>query len=218
MAKSREGVLTTNQGTAISDNQNSLRAGVRGPTHARGLHLPREDHALRPRAHSRADRPRARLGRARLLPAVQVLVEADARGVSPGSESADAGLRPLLHRRRRRRLRRYAPRRARLRGEVLHRGRQLRPRREQHPGLLHPGRDQVPRPRSLGEDGARPWVSAGGERARHVLGLHLADAREPAHDPLGDVRPDTAAIAADDGGLRRSHVSLRQCRPARRPL
>ena len=32
VAKSREGVLTTNQGTAISDNQNSLRAGVRGPT------------------------------------------------------------------------------------------------------------------------------------------------------------------------------------------
>ena len=41
-------VLTTNQGLAISDNQNSLRAHARGPTLARGLHPAREDHPLRP--------------------------------------------------------------------------------------------------------------------------------------------------------------------------
>ncbi len=41
----------------------------------------------------------------------------------------------------------HGARRARLRGEVLHRRGQLRPRRQQHPGLLHPGRDEVPRPR-----------------------------------------------------------------------
>ena len=37
------------------------------PDAARGLHPPREDHALRPRAHPRAHRACARLGRARLL-------------------------------------------------------------------------------------------------------------------------------------------------------
>ena len=39
---------------------------------ARGLHPAREDHALRPRAHSRARGACARLGGARLLPGLQV--------------------------------------------------------------------------------------------------------------------------------------------------
>ncbi len=57
-------VLTTNQGVPVADNQNSLKAGLRGPDAARGLHPAREDHALRPRAHPgarscmRAARPR----------------------------------------------------------------------------------------------------------------------------------------------------------------
>ena len=59
-------VLTTNQGVPVADNQNSLKAGLARPDAARGLHPPREDHALRPRAHSRAHRARARLRRARL--------------------------------------------------------------------------------------------------------------------------------------------------------
>ena len=160
-ASSGAATLTTNQGTPISDNQNSLRAGSRGPDAARRLHLPREDHPLRSRAHSRAHRPRARLRRARLLPALQVDGEADAGGVPAGSEGEDAGVRALLDGGRRRRLRRHAARRARLRREVLHGGRQLRPGRQQHPGLLHPGRDQVSRPRPRREDGARSRLSAG---------------------------------------------------------
>ena len=59
---------------------------------------------------------------------------------------ADAGVRAFLHRARRARLHRHGPRRPRLRGEVLHRRRQLGPGRQQHPGVLHPGRDEVPRP------------------------------------------------------------------------
>ena len=55
-------VLTTNLGVPVADNQNSLKAGLRGPDAARGLHPPREDHPLRPRAHPRAHRARARLG------------------------------------------------------------------------------------------------------------------------------------------------------------
>ena len=63
--------LTTNQGVAVADNQNSLKAGLRGPDAARRLHPAREDHALRPRAHSRAHRACPRLGRARLLRVLQ---------------------------------------------------------------------------------------------------------------------------------------------------
>ena len=47
-ATSEETLLTTNQGVPIADNQNSLKAGARGPVLAAGLHSAREDHAFRP--------------------------------------------------------------------------------------------------------------------------------------------------------------------------
>ena len=90
----------------------------------------------------------------------------------------DAGLRPLLDRRRQQGLGRPGARRARLRGQALHQGRQLGPRRQQHPGVLHPGRDQVSRSRPRREAGAGPRLSAGADGARQFLGLHLADARK----------------------------------------
>ena len=69
----------------------SARAGA-----PRGLHPPREAHALRPRAHPRADRPRARLGRARLLRVLPGDGEVHA-GLVPGREGqAHAGVRALL--------------------------------------------------------------------------------------------------------------------------
>ena len=37
-----------------------------------------------------------------------------------------------------------------------------------------------------------------------------ADARDHPHDHVGDVRPHDPALAADDGGLRRPHLPLRQ--------
>ena len=40
-------ILTTNQGLPVSDDQNSLKAGVRGPTLAGRFPLPRKDHAFR---------------------------------------------------------------------------------------------------------------------------------------------------------------------------
>ena len=54
---------------------------------------------------------------------------------------------------------------------------QLRPRRQQHPGVLHPGRHQVPRPHPRGEARARSRDPAGADRPRHVLGLRVAAAR-----------------------------------------
>ncbi len=61
-----------------------------------------------------------------------------------GRGQAYRGLRPLLHGRRRARLGRHRPRPARLRAQVLHRGRQLRHGRQQHAGLLHPRSPQIP--------------------------------------------------------------------------
>ena len=147
------------------------------PGAARRFHPAREDHALRSRAHSGAHRACARLRRAWLLRVLRAADQDHARVAVCRSRQAHAGVRALLHRRRRARLDRHRARRARLRGEVLHRRRQLGSGRQQHPGVLHPGCDEVSGPRPRGEARAAPRHAAGGERARHVLGFRLADAR-----------------------------------------
>ena len=45
-------VMSGNQGVKISDDQNSLKAGPRGPTLMEDFHLRDKDHPLRSRAHS----------------------------------------------------------------------------------------------------------------------------------------------------------------------
>ena len=173
---------------------------------ARRFHPAREDHALRSRAHSRAHRARARFRRARLLRVLRTADEDHARVAVLRSRQAHAGVRALLDRGRRARLDRHGARRARLRGEVLHRRRQLGSGRQQHPGVLHPGRDEVSRPHPRREAGAAPRHAAGGERARHVLGFRVADARVRAHADVGDVGPRHPAQLSHDAGLRRAHV------------
>ena len=167
------------------------------PGAARRLHPAREDHALRSRAHSRAHRPRARLGRARLLRVLRAADEVHARLDLRRGRQADAGVRALLDRGRRARLDRHRARRARLRREVLHGRRQLGSGGQQHARLLHPGRDEVSRPDPRGQARAAPRDAAGSDGARHVLGLRLADARVDAHADVGDVgsRASRAAIA-----------------------
>ena len=59
--------LTTNQGVRDRRQPELAEGGPARAGAARGLHPAREDHPLRPRAHPRAHRARARLGRARLL-------------------------------------------------------------------------------------------------------------------------------------------------------
>ena len=103
-------------------------------------------------------------------------------------------------------------RRARLRGQVLHRRGQLGPGRQQHSGVLHPGRDEVSRPGPRRQARAAPRDAAGGERARHLLGLRVADARIDAHADVGHVGPRRAAQLPDDAGLRRAHLPARQRR------
>ena len=149
------------------------------PGCARGLPLPREDLPLRPRADPRARRSRPRLRGARLLRELRAAERPDPRRPVPAGRRADAGVRPLLDRRGQQGVGRPGPRRARVRGQALHQGGQLGSRRQQHPGLLHPGRHQVPGPHPRRQAGARPRLPAGPDRARQLLGLRLADAREP---------------------------------------
>ena len=136
----------------------------------------------------------------------QVAEEVHPRIAVRRSRQAHAGVRALLDRGGRARLDRHRARRARLRGQVLHRRGQLRPGGQQHPGLLHPGRDEVPRPGARGQARAAPRHAAGGERARHVLGFRLADAGIDPHADVGDVRPRDPAQLPHDAGLRRAHL------------
>ena len=53
-------------------------------------------------------------------------------------------------------------------------------------------------------------------RARHVLGLRLADAGDHAHADVGDVGPRDPAQLPDDAGLRRAHVPASSTRTASR--
>ena len=203
-------VLTTNQGVPVADNQNSLKAGFRGPALL-------EDFILREKiTHFDHERIPERIVHARgsgahgYFECYAPLTELTRASIFAEAGKRTPGVRPLFHGRRRARLHRYRARRPRVRRQVLHRRRQLGSRRQQHPGVLHPGRDEVPRPHSLGQAGAAPRDAAGRLRARHVLGLRLADARIHPHADVGHVGPRDPAQLSNDAGIRRSHVPLRE--------
>ena len=91
----------------------------------------------------RAQRARQGLGRVRRVRDHRGRVGVHQGGAVPaGRDDRDA--RALLHGRRRAGQPRHLARPARLRAEVLHDRGQLRPRRQQHAGLLHPRHDEVP--------------------------------------------------------------------------
>ena len=205
-------VLTTNHGVPVADDQNSLKAGARGPTLLEDFHFREKifhfDHERIPErvVHARG------MGAHGFFETPRVALRHHPRRPVPAPGREDRGLRPLLDRRRQQGLGGPRPRRPRLRREVLHQGGQLGSRRQQHPGLLHPGRDQVPRPDPRGQAGAGPRLPAGADRARQLLGLHLADAREHAHGDVDHVRPDDPALVPLHGGFRRPHLPPGQCR------
>ncbi len=204
------GVPDHQPGPADQRRPELAQGGRTWPVAARGFPAPREDHPLRSRAHPRARRACARGRGARRVPRLQVAGGAHARKVPAGSCRGNAGVRSLFDGGRFARLIGPRARRARFRRQVLYRGGQLRPRRQQHPGVLHPGRDQVSGPDPCGEARAAQRDSAGGVRARHVLGLRFADARIDAHDHVGDVRSGDPAQPADDGRVRHPHVPTDQ--------
>ena len=124
--------MTTNQGVPISDNQHSLKAGLRGPALLKDFVLREKithfDHERIPEriVHARGSR------RARLLRVLCATDRHHARGAVPGGRQDHAGIRAVLDRAGRTRFEGHRARRARLRGEVLHRRRQLGPGGQQH--------------------------------------------------------------------------------------
>jgi catalase len=127
--------MTTNQGLRLVDDQNSLKAGVRGPTLLEDFHFREKithfDHERIPErvVHARGVaahgyfqvyEPQDKLTKAAFLqdPGKRTPLFVRFSTVAGSRGSADT------------------PRDVR-RGSV-------RPRRQQHPGLLHPGCDQVP--------------------------------------------------------------------------
>ena len=161
---STDRALTTNQGVPVGDNQSSLKAGLRGPTLL-------EDFILREKiTHFDHERIPERIVHARgsaahgFFECYKPLHGVHPRLAVRRGRQADAGVRALLDGARRARLDRHGARRPRLRRQVLHRRGQLGPGRQQHPGLLHPGRDEVPRPRPRGQAGAALRDAAGRHR------------------------------------------------------
>ena len=209
--KSRK-TLTTRQGHPVYDNQNQRTVGARGPATLENYHfLEKMSHFDRERIPERVVHARGatafgyfeadRQGRRRAD------LQVHPREAVPGGRQAHRARAPLLDRGRRPRLLRGAPRPARLRGEVLHRGRQLGPRRQQPRRLLHPRRDQVPRLHPLPEAGPG-HLRAPGRQPR--LRLHLAVARVDAHGHAR-VRPARhPRQLPHDAGLRRQHLQVGQ--------
>ena len=116
--------------------------------------------------------------------------------------------RPLLDRGRRARLARHLARRPRLLAEVLHVRGQLRPRRQQHPGVLHPRPDEVPALHPFPEAAPR-LRSARRHDAVGLLDPHPR-VRPPGHLPHG--RPRPAAQLAQHERLRLAHLHVDQRR------
>ncbi|GAA2837163.1 hypothetical protein GCM10020220_027570 [Nonomuraea rubra] len=175
-------VLTNRQGHPVYDNQNQRTIGPRGPATLENYQfLEKISHFDRERipervVHARGtlsygyfeaygrlgDEPIDRYTRAKLF-------QQEGKRTEVAVRFSTVIGRPRLGRDR--------PRPARLRHQVLHRGRQLGPGRQQPGGLLHQGRDQVPRrhPRAQAGPGHLP---AGPEPD---LRLHVADPRVPPH-------------------------------------
>lgn len=176
--------LTTNQGVPLSDNQNSLKANPRGPALLEDFILREKithfDHERIPEriVHARATGVHGffeltsslkKYTTARILTEVGERTPVFTRisTVAGGAGSVDTP----------RDVRGFAVKFYTKEGN-------WGPGREQHPGILYPGRYQISRPNPCRKNGARPGLSAIGDSPRYILGLHLAYAGIDAH---GDV-------------------------------
>ena len=164
-APSREALQgsTTDTGAPAPSDRNSLTVGPDGPI------LLHDAHFLNQMAHFNRERIPERNVHAKGSGAFgefetteDVSAYTKAALFQPGVDDRDA--RAVLHRRRRAGLPRHLARPARLRAEVLHDRGQLRPGRQQHPGLLHPRHDEVPALHPL----ARSAAAASGLRDNNM--------------------------------------------------
>ena len=197
--------LTTSQGLRLRDTDHSLKAGERGPTLL-------QDHHLREKiTHFDHERIPERVVHARGAGAHGVFVGyGNADGICRSAFLGEGVSTPVFVR--------FSTvlglawvcghgaGHPRVRDEVLHVRRHLRPGRQQHPGVLHPGRHQVPRRHPRRQAAPGPRDPAGAERPRHVLGLRLAAHRGAAPHDLEHVRPRHPALLPDHGGLRGAHL------------
>ena len=204
--ESEESTLTTQQGIPVADDQNTLRIGARGPALLEDFHFREKifhfDHERIPErvVHARG------YGAHGFFELTDSLADVTRADIFPARRRAHRGVRAVLDRRWKQGFVRSGTRRSRLRRQALHQGRQLGPRRQQHPGVLHPGRDQVSRHHPCGKARAGPRFPAGAVGARHVLGFHLAHAREHAHDHVGHVGPGDPSLLPLHGRVRRPHL------------
>ena len=180
--RDQQPILTTRQGHPVHNNQALRTVGPRGPATLENYHFLEKIGALRPRAHPRARRARARLRRLRHFEAYGTIGDEPASTYTRAKlfqdqGQDDPGRGPLLDRHRRPRLVGGGARPAGVRGQVQDRGRQLGSGRQQPAGLLHPRRDQVPRRDPLAQAGPGD-VPPG---AQSDLRLHEQHARVDAH-------------------------------------
>ena len=156
-------VMTTAQGHPIADDQNWLSAGPRGPqlledqiAREKIFHFDHERipervvHARGYGVHGHFELKKAipQYSKARIFNEENVKVPTFTRfstvAGNKGSPDLARDVRGFRH-------------------QVLHAGRQLGPRRKQHPGVLYPGRDQVSGPDPCCEACARSWIPAGAD-------------------------------------------------------
>ncbi len=198
--------LTTAQGMPVTDDQNTLRVGYRGPAALEDQHFREKifhfDHERIPErvVHARGYGAHGYFEPYESLSDItRADVFAEAGRQTPAfvrfsTVAGNKGSADLA-----RDVRGFA-------AEVLHPRGQLGPRRQQHPGLLHPGRHQVPRSDSRCQAGARSRLPASADGARQLLGLRVTDARVDPHAHVDHVRSGDPPFLPLHGGLRRPHL------------
>ena len=181
------------------------RSGRADPAARRAL--PEPDGALQPGADPRAQRTCQGLGRLRGVRDHRGHVAVHQGGAVP-AWGPDRHAGAVLDRRRRAGLPRHLARPPRVRAEVLHLRGQLRPRRQQHPDLLHPGHHEVP---ALHPQPEAPR-GLGAARQPHAVGLLVAEPRVGAPGDLPDGRPGHPQDVPAHERLRLAHLPVDQRR------
>jgi catalase len=201
--------LTSDQGLRVDDTTNSLKAGIRGPSLIEDFHLREKithfDHERIPErvVHARGSGAHgyfqvyedlSELTMARFLhePAERTPVFVRFSTVLGSRGSADTV----------RDVRGFAVKFYTKEGNFDLVGNNI----PEHPCLLHPGRHPVPGRDPRGQARAPPRDPRGLDGPRHLLGLHLADPREHAHDHVGALGPGHPPQLPHDAGLRRAHL------------
>ena len=196
--------MTTESGYPISNNQNSLTAGPRGPMLMQDFALIEKMAAFnRERVPERVVHAKGYGAHGTFTVTHDISQLHAGQDLQQGRQHLPDAV-ALLDRRRRERFGRHRPRPARLLAEVLHRGRQLGPRWQQHADLLHPRPAEVLRLHPHPE--ARPGHPP--QAALAPLGLlgPVAGSDPPGDDPV--LGPRHAGLGALHARLWQPHLQL----------